>query len=228
MPTDALAQKPKKKKRVRRGWEKDTELIDWGAEVRRDSAGNVIYKDTLKLIENALKDAGEKLLPTKQDDDDLVIDEGKKVDEEKENEEEEENTPGLEPFVTGLLQECYKHMGKRYSYGSGGPATFDCSGLTSYCFSKMGITLPHSSRSQYDYGTRISKISDVIIGDLVFFKGRSTSSAINHVGIVTEVNENGKDFKFIHAASTGVIISSYSEDYYRIRYVGATRVRPKE
>lgn len=215
MPTDAFAQKVKKKKRVKRGWEKDTELIDWGAEVRRDSAGTIIYKDTLKLIENALKAAEENLQPIVEEE--PAVDSVAVV--------EEELTPTIEPIVTSLLQECYKHMGKKYSYGSGGPATFDCSGLTSYCFNKVGITLPHSSRGQYDYGTRINKIPDIIVGDLVFFKGRSTSSAINHVGIVTEINENGKDFKFIHAASTGVIISSYSEEYYRIRYVGATRVR---
>lgn len=220
MPTDALAQKTKKKRKNK--WDKETELIDWGTEVRRDSAGNVVYRDTAKLMQRLKEES----LISKEEKLDTV-----KVEAVADSEPETENieeTPIVHPFVTSLLQEAYKHMGKRYSYGSGGPATFDCSGLTSYCFNKVGITLPHSSRGQYDYGTRINKISEVIAGDLVFFKGRSTSSAINHVGIVTEVNENGKDFKFIHAASTGVIVSNYSEEYYRIRYVGATRVRPKE
>jgi len=217
MPVEAFAgNQQKKKKRRKNDWEKDTELIDWGAEVKRDSSGTVVYKDTAKILEYMKEEVyvpvEEKLDTVKEEVVEIV----------------EEQAPTNEPFVTSLLQEAFKHMGKRYSYGSGGPATFDCSGLTSYCFRKVDVSLPHSSREQYNYGTHVDKIADLEVGDLVFFKGRSTSSYINHVGIVTEVKENSKDFKFIHAASTGVIESNYTEEYYRIRYVGATRVRPKE
>ena len=74
------------------------------------------------------------------------------------------------------------------------------------------------SSAQTLNGKKVSK-SDLQLGDLVFFKGRSSSS-IGHVGIYIGGNQ------FIHAANSrkGVIITSLSESYYAARYVTATRV----
>ncbi len=68
-------------------------------------------------------------------------------------------------------------IGDSYVWGADGPSSWDCSGLTMKAWAKGGVSLPHSSRSQADYGTRVSR-SELEPGDLVFFY-----SPISHVGI---------------------------------------------
>lgn len=59
-------------------------------------------------------------------------------------------------------------------------------------------------------GKEISK-SKAEEGDLIFFK-TNNSSTINHVGIITE---NDDELLFIHSStSKGVIVSSLNEAYY--------------
>lgn len=131
----------------------------------------------------------------------------------------------LSPMVQAILDEAKSHLGARYSYGSSGPKSFDCSGFTSYIFRQFDISLPHNSGAQNKEGTELQFMDEIRPGDLVFFRGRSVASSIGHVGIVTEVMNGGEDFLFIHAStSSGVIISRYAEDYYHIRYIGARRV----
>ncbi|TFV52231.1 C40 family peptidase [Blastococcus sp. TF02A-35] len=68
-------------------------------------------------------------------------------------------------------------VGDRYVWGAGGPDAFDCSGLTSYAYAAAGVSLPHSSRSQSQMGTPVSR-SELQPGDLVFFY-----SPVSHVGM---------------------------------------------
>ncbi len=68
-------------------------------------------------------------------------------------------------------------VGSRYVWGTSGPGTFDCSGLTSYAYRSVGISLPRSSRAQFGMGTKVAK-SDLQPGDLVFYY-----SPVSHVGI---------------------------------------------
>ena len=63
-----------------------------------------------------------------------------------------------------------------YEYGSGGPNTYDCSGLTSAAWAKAGKSLPHNAAAQYSATTRISR-SELQPGDLVFYR------SLGHVGI---------------------------------------------
>ena len=126
-----------------------------------------------------------------------------------------------------LLQEARAHLGERYRLSAAGPDVFDCSGLTTYVFGKYGIKLGRSSCDQVNEGRAVNgSFANRQPGDLVFFNGRRNSGRVGHVGIVVEADSTGKDFTFIHAASTGVIISKYSEAYYTSRYVGARRVIP--
>ena len=40
-----------------------------------------------------------------------------------------------------------KQLGKKYVYGTAGPDTFDCSGLTTYVYKNaLGISLPRSAK----------------------------------------------------------------------------------
>ena len=68
-------------------------------------------------------------------------------------------------------------VGKSYCYGGSGPGCFDCSGLTLMAWAQAGVSLPHSSASQFNVGRRISA-SELQPGDLIFYY-----SPISHVSI---------------------------------------------
>ncbi|MCC2593422.1 NlpC/P60 family protein [Tessaracoccus sp. OS52] len=98
----------------------------------------------------------------------------------------------------GAVAAAKAQVGKRYVWGTSGPNTFDCSGLTSFAYRQVGINLTRSSRAQASLGTKVAK-SDLQPGDLVFYY-----SPISHVGIYIG---NGK---IVDAANprTGVRITS--------------------
>ncbi|MCR5820289.1 MAG: C40 family peptidase [Bacteroidaceae bacterium] len=124
-----------------------------------------------------------------------------------------------------IISTAMTYLGTRYRSGSSDPKGFDCSGFTSYVFKKLGISLKRSSREQFTMGTGIDDISDLRRGDLVFFgNGRN----VNHVGIVTEADNDNRTFSFIHASSSqGVTIDSYpASAYWRSHYISARRILP--
>lgn len=108
------------------------------------------------------------------------------------------------------------YLGCSYVYGGASPSGFDCSGFTMYVYKQFGYSLPHGATSQLSYGTYVSYDS-LMPGDLVYFGSGSTAS---HVGIYIGGGQ------FIHAEnySTGVVISSLSENYYATRYLCAHRI----
>ncbi|SRR5690606_6843191 len=120
-----------------------------------------------------------------------------------------------------IIATATENLGVKYKYGGTNKSGFDCSGLVYSSFSKFNISLPRSSHEMAEFGTKI-KDSEIQKGDLVFFITNG-GKRINHVGIVTEVNDG--EIKFIHASTkAGVIISSTKEPYYRKNYVKAARV----
>lgn len=123
-----------------------------------------------------------------------------------------------------IIQTAMKFIGTRYRRGTAGPKTFDCSGFTSYVFGKLNILLSRSSRDQYRQGEAVKKISDLRRGDLVFFGGSRATRSVGHVGIVTDVANDGKSFNFVHAACSGVKVDNSTSSYYSRRYIGARRV----
>jgi peptidoglycan DL-endopeptidase CwlO len=101
-------------------------------------------------------------------------------------------------------------LGKPYRYGAEGPSSFDCSGLTSWAFQKVGITLPRSSSQQARVGTAVSR-DQLQPGDLLFFY-----QPVSHVGIY--VGDN----MMINAPQTGDVVK-YS-DISRRPLTGARRL----
>lgn len=116
------------------------------------------------------------------------------------------------------------YLGRPYVHGAKGPKAFDCSGFTSFVFKKFDINLSPASRVQATQGSKISK-NDVRPGDLLFFSGRGGGSAVGHVAMVVDVNENGV-IKFIHAScSKGISYATYPDGgYYSKRFLHARRV----
>ncbi|HKS43698.1 MAG TPA: NlpC/P60 family protein [Amycolatopsis sp.] len=81
------------------------------------------------------------------------------------------------------LQAALAKRGSDYQWAAAGPSEFDCSGLTMWAYKAAGISLPHSSRSQYTLGRPVSW-DQMQPGDLVFFDdGSGNPSAIHHVGM---------------------------------------------
>ena len=139
------------------------------------------------------------------------------------------NDEQLDPLIADLLDYASKFKGVRYRLGATGPNRFDCSGFTSYVFSKFGYKLNRVSREQVNNGKVIAK-NEIQPGDLVFFNGRRAGgSRIGHVGIVTAADNEKETFEFIHASiSQGVVVSKSTETYYDKRYVKACRVIENE
>jgi cell wall-associated NlpC family hydrolase len=107
------------------------------------------------------------------------------------------------------VQTAYDQLGDPYVYAAAGPDAFDCSGLTMYAWAAAGVSLPHSSRAQYDSLPHVA-MSSLQPGDLVFY-----GSPIHHVGIYVGGGS------YIHAPQTGDVVRIAS--IYRSDYAGAAR-----
>lgn len=114
-------------------------------------------------------------------------------------------------------------LGKPYRYSSATTPMLDCSGFICYIYDQLDLKLSRSSASQAVQTRRID-FSEVQPGDLLFFKGRNISStAVGHVSMVVEVNDNG--LKMMHSCRRGVIIEDYPMSYYKERFLYAGRLK---
>ncbi|MGP3951023.1 NlpC/P60 family protein [Streptomyces sp. 7N604] len=85
-------------------------------------------------------------------------------------------------------------IGSPYVWGATGPNSFDCSGLTSWAYSQAGVSIPRTSQSQANIGTRLGQ-GELSPGDLVFFYGD-----LHHVGLYAG---NGQ---ILHAPKPGATV----------------------
>lgn len=140
---------------------------------------------------------------------------------EKENIARKKEKSSVEKTRTNVVENAKDFLGTPYRYGGTSSNGFDCSGLTCTSFKKAEIELPRTSIAQSEEGRKIKK-AKAKPGDLIFFK-TSSRNIINHVGIVTE-NSDG-EIKFIHASSSsGVVISSLLESYYKRAFAKIKRI----
>lgn len=120
------------------------------------------------------------------------------------------DVPAPNPQASVAVATAKAQLGKPYLWGSGGPNSFDCSGLTSFAWAAAGVTLPRTSRSQYAGTVRVA-VADIQPGDLVFF-----GSPIHHVGIYVGGGQ------MVNAPESGDVVK-YSS-IYRSDIVGVGRV----
>ena len=117
--------------------------------------------------------------------------------------------------VDKVIALALEQLDKPYVYATRGPASFDCAGLTLYCYQKVCcISLGRSAQSQgyNEKYPKIETISQLLPGDLVFFNTEPEDYDLtDHVGIYLG---NGR---FVHASSSGkkVMISSLSSGFYK-------------
>lgn len=87
---------------------------------------------------------------------------------------------GVSDVRASVVSYALQFVGNRYVWGGTSlEKGVDCSGFTMRILGKYGISLPHSSRAQPSYGTKISA-SEAKPGDLFFY---GSGSSISHVAI---------------------------------------------
>jgi len=107
------------------------------------------------------------------------------------------------------------YRGVPYVWGGASPRGFDCSGFVMYVYGKNGVQLPRTADVQFAAGRRVVG-SDVRPGDVLFFQ--TYERGASHCGIYLGQGQ------FVHASSSqGVMVSRVTEQYWRLRYLGARR-----
>ena len=87
---------------------------------------------------------------------------------------------GVSDVRASVVSYALQFVGNRYVWGGTSlEKGVDCSGFTMRILGKYGISLPHSSKAQPSYGTKISA-SEAKPGDLFFY---GSGSSISHVAI---------------------------------------------
>jgi cell wall-associated NlpC family hydrolase len=122
-----------------------------------------------------------------------------------------------------LIETAKTLIGVPYRAGGSTTSGFDCSGFVYYLLKQMNINPPRTSisLSQVSSWTKITNVSELRAGDLVFFASSGTSSTINHVGIYIG------DGMFIHSSSgsaKGVTISDINSASYSARFRWGRRI----
>ena len=101
-----------------------------------------------------------------------------------------------------------QYLGVPYSWGGASPSGFDCSGLASYAYAQVGISVPHYTGAIWAKFPRV--VGPLQPGDMVFFHG------LGHMGIYIGGGQ------MVHAPHTGDVVRVVSMSG-RGDYVGAVR-----
>ncbi len=123
--------------------------------------------------------------------------------------------PGTPAAVASAIAAARTALGDPYQWGSSGPSTWDCSGLTQWAYSQAGITLPRTSREQWFSGPHPA-LSDLLPGDLLFWATNPTDpGSIHHVALYLG---GGYMIEAPHTGAFVRIVAVYLDGYF-----GATR-----
>lgn len=87
---------------------------------------------------------------------------------------------GHVPFGVRVVRVAAQQKGKPYRWAGAGPRAFDCSGLVTYVFARLGVHLPHNAAAQW-LSVRHVRPRSMRPGDIVFLRDRR--GQIYHDGI---------------------------------------------
>ena len=118
------------------------------------------------------------------------------------------NAAGINPTSSATATEqgeaivaaAREKLGCSYVWGDAGPDTFDCSGLTQWCYKQAGISISHNTESQKNEAKKQVPVSEARVGDVLYMSG--------HVGIYIG---NGE---FIHSPHSGDVVKITKVDGY--------------
>ena len=103
---------------------------------------------------------------------------------------------GIPVFTGGvtemICQAAISRLGCPYIWAAAGPNTFDCSGLTQWCYNQAGVYIAHQSEVQRANATSVLPVSEAIAGDILWKDG--------HVGIYMGGGA------YIHAPEQGDVV----------------------
>jgi cell wall-associated NlpC family hydrolase len=117
-----------------------------------------------------------------------------------------DGTPEEKANKKHIVEAAISRIGCPYVWATAGPDTFDCCGLTRWCYKQAGMKVPSGTRPQYDAAKERLPISQAQAGDILYMNG--------HVGLY--IGEN----KAIHAPHPGafVCLTSASMFSYACRF----------
>lgn len=157
-----------------------------------DFADRLMYLDNLTAAENeamqaslaevealrtrqaeleTLQENADELLGEIEDQKESIESEIADLEEEYDDAYAEENPPtnyGDYEGSSGVVDFAYDQLGDQYVYGSAGPDTWDCSGLTQGAWGAVGVGLSHNTNMQWNETARISR-DELQEGDLIFY-----------------------------------------------------------
>lgn len=130
------------------------------------------------------------------------------------------HTPDKEtvpPLGSRAADHALAMVGKPYRYGGNSPHGFDCSGLVQYSYARVGVKLPHGTRSLLQVSQPVSR-DKLMRGDLVFFTQEGKKSS--HVALYLGGN------RFVHSPSSGknVYIAGFNDSYWQRHFTDARRI----
>lgn len=121
-----------------------------------------------------------------------------------------------------VAAEAKRHLGKPYVWSAKGPSSFDCSGLTSYCWRVAGgVTISPGSQAQWTAGTAVAQ-ANLRPGDILCYDTDDNGYRdCSHVGIYIAPGVMVNAFN----EQEGVKVSDpFSPTYFKPRYLGARRI----
>jgi cell wall-associated NlpC family hydrolase len=105
-------------------------------------------------------------------------------------------------------------QGKPYVFATTGPNSYDCSGLVTASYRRIGVEMPAYSFTQATYGRAVDPSQEAIKpGDLIFVRGGRPAKDLGHVGIAISATE------WIQAPHTGDVVKVGPLPYGRIQKV---------